>query len=110
MNKIGFFGMVNLIVIILVIVGAVVSYNFFKNNFAEEEARGEDEKLEDDENEGDEDLDDEDSGENSGENFGLEKIFVWKSFGKKFLRPPPGGWVLPPQKFPAQRGRGVCFA
>jgi len=35
MNKIGFLGLINLIVIILVIVGVVVSYNFFKNNFVE---------------------------------------------------------------------------
>ena len=42
----GFFGIVNLIVIILVIVGAVVSYNFFKSNFAESEVEEVDEDSE----------------------------------------------------------------
>ena len=47
MNKLGFFGIVNLIVIILLIVGAVVSYNFFKSNFVEgEDESGNFEKAE----------------------------------------------------------------
>ena len=37
MNKRGFLGIINLIIIILVIVGAVVSYNFFKDGFVESE-------------------------------------------------------------------------
>ena len=67
MNKLGFLGIVNLVVIILVIVGAVVSYNFFKNGFAEDEKSEDDKELERD---GDleileeEDLESEDSGEN----------------------------------------------
>lgn len=37
MNKQGFLGIINLIIIILVIVGVVVSYNFFKSNFVEDD-------------------------------------------------------------------------
>jgi len=72
MNKLGFLGVVSLIMIILLIVGAVVSYNFFKNSFSENEESGEDEKLANDENKGSEKLEGEDSGENSGEDLEVE--------------------------------------
>lgn len=59
MNKLGFLGIVNLIIIILLIVGAVVSYNFFKSNFVEDE--NETGNFENDENSV-EDFEDDESG------------------------------------------------